>query len=104
MAAGYTRQSAGNIQAGLPIQSADLNNEFNQLQSAFDTTTGHDHSGSASGTGAKIALATSVTGVLPVANGGTGGLLPIANGGTGVSLAATGGTSQVLQQTSVGGN
>lgn len=117
MAAGYTRQSSGNIQAGLPIQSADHNNEYNQLQSAFDNTTGHDHSGSASGTGAKIALTTSVTGTLPIANGGTGssstaycnlttnvtGILPVANGGVGASLAATGGTSQVLQQTSVGG-
>lgn len=35
---------------------------------------------------------------------GVSSILPIANGGTGVSLAATGGTSQVLKQTSVGGN
>ncbi len=31
-------------------------------------------------------------------------LLPVTNGGLGVSLGATGGTSQVLKQTSVGGN
>lgn len=81
MASGYTRQSAGNIQAGLPIQAADLNNEFNQLQSAFDTTTGHDHSGSASGTGAKINLANAVTSVLPLANGGTNANLTANVGG-----------------------
>jgi len=32
------------------------------------------------------------------------GILPIANGGTGVSLASTGGTGQVLQQSSTGAN
>lgn len=92
-ATGYTRQSSANIQAGLAIQSADVNNEFNQLQSAFDNTTGHDHSGSATGTGSKIDLTAAVTGILPLANGGVGR-----------SLALTGGASRVLMQTSVGAN
>ena len=33
----------------------------------------------------KVALTTDVSGVLPVANGGTGGTLPVANGGTGAT-------------------
>ena len=33
----------------------------------------------------EVDLTTDVTGILPVANGGTGGILPVANGGTGVS-------------------
>jgi hypothetical protein len=37
---------------------------------------------------AQASLTTEVTGVLPVANGGTNGLLPIANGGTGQTTAA----------------
>lgn len=44
---------------------------------------------------------TSCTG-LPLTTGITG-ILGVANGGTGVSLSATGGASQVLKQTSVGG-
>jgi hypothetical protein len=32
-----------------------------------------------------VNLTTNVTGVLPVANGGTNGLLPVANGGTGTA-------------------
>jgi len=39
----------------------------------------------------KVDLATDVTGVLPVANGGTGGVLPAANGGTGLSAPGTSG-------------
>lgn len=109
MAAGYTRQAAANIAAGLTIQSADLNAEFNQVQTAFDITTGHDHSGSSAGTGAKIVLTSSVSGILPIANGGTAsssttycslttnvtGTLPVANGGTGVTT-STGTGSNVL--------
>lgn len=72
MSTGYVRQAAGNISSGLAIRSADINAEYNQLQSAFDNTTGHDHSGSVTGDGAKIPLASAVSGVLPVANGGTG--------------------------------
>lgn len=72
MASGYVRQAAGNIASNLAIRAADLNAEYNQLQSAFDNTIGHDHSGSVTGDGAKIPLASAVSGILPVANGGTG--------------------------------
>lgn len=68
---GYTRQASGNIATGLPANAADVNAEFNQLESAFDTSTGHNHTGAANG--APIVLTTSVTGTLPIANGGTGG-------------------------------
>jgi hypothetical protein len=70
MATGYARQSAAAIVSGLTITAAAFNNEFNTLQSAFDTTNGHNHDGSTSGCGPKINLTTSVTGVLPAANGG----------------------------------
>lgn len=68
--AGYTRQSSGSIVAGLTIRAADLNAEFNQLQSAFDDATGHEHDGT-TGDAPKISLTGSVTGTLPIANGGT---------------------------------
>lgn len=71
--AGYTRQSIADIVDGEDILAGPLNNEFNQLQSAFHATTGHAHDGN-SGSGPKINLTTSVTGILPVANGGVGGL------------------------------
>lgn len=73
MANSYTRQASGNIATGLTINAADLNAEFNELEGAFDATTGHDHSGG-SGLGPKIILtgAAAVTGTLPIANGGTG--------------------------------
>src|SRR5678810_258179 len=71
MASGYTRQAAANIAAGLTIQSADLNAEYNQIQSAFDGTAGHDHTGG-SGLAPKISLTAAVSGILPMANGGTG--------------------------------
>jgi len=71
MPSGYTRQSAANIGAGLPIQSADLNAEYDQIQAAFDGSAGHTHTGG-SGLGAKIPLSASVSGTLPVGNGGTG--------------------------------
>ena len=70
--AGYTRQSAASIQNTLDITAAPLNNEFNQLQTAFGTG-GHSHDGTA-GNAPKIALGTSVSGYLPAANGGSGGL------------------------------
>jgi microcystin-dependent protein len=73
MGAGYTRQSAADIQTGEIIEAAPINAEFNQLQSAFDGTTGHTHDGTI-GEGPKISLTSSITGVLPVANGGTGGI------------------------------
>lgn len=68
-----------------------------EAKCAFDGSSGHDHSGSTAGKKIILTSATSVTGVLPIANGGTGsssttycsltanvsGVLPIANGGTG---------------------
>jgi hypothetical protein len=42
-----------------------------------------------------VNLATSVSGVLPVANGGTGGLLPAANGGTGGDISGPNGSALV---------
>jgi hypothetical protein len=87
LAAGYTRQATANIQPNLEINAGDFNDEFDALASAFDNTTGHDHSGSATGTGAEISLTASVTGILPIANGGTAlssagtsGQVPISNG------------------------
>lgn len=71
--AGYTRQSIADIVDGEDILAGPLNNEFNQLQSAFHATTGHAHDGS-SGSAPKINLVTSITGILPVTNGGIGGL------------------------------
>lgn len=70
--AGYTRQSAASIVALAEITAAPLNAEFNQLQTAFNSVTGHGHSGGA-GDGPKIALTSAVSGVLPIANGGTAG-------------------------------
>lgn len=70
--AGYTRQSLATIQPGLDIDAEPFNDEFNAVQAAFDNSTGHDHSGLFPGDGAKVALPTAVTGILPVANGGTG--------------------------------
>jgi hypothetical protein len=71
VATGYTRQSAAEITTGATIDAADLNAEFEALATAFDATSGHDHSGAA--LGKPIVLTTSVTGTLPIANGGTGG-------------------------------
>lgn len=73
MGFGYTRQSAADIQTGEIIEAAPLNAEFNQLQNAFDASAGHSHDGT-TGEGPKISLTSSVTGVLPVANGGTSGI------------------------------
>tara|TARA_R100000541_G_scaffold2334_5_gene8774 strand:+ start:871 stop:3789 length:2919 start_codon:yes stop_codon:yes gene_type:complete len=70
--AGYTRQSSASIVNGTSITAAPLNAEFNQLLAAFHATTGHTHTG-ATGNGTKIPLATSVSGFLPIANGGSGG-------------------------------
>jgi hypothetical protein len=68
--AGYVRQSVANIQATEPITAAPLNNEFNQLQSAFHASTGHTHDGTV-GNGPLISLTTGTTGTLPLAQGGT---------------------------------
>ena len=70
---GYTRQSSANMVTGNTMYASDFNNEFNAIQSAFDGNTGHAHDGTA-GNGPKINLTTSVTGVLPIANGGSGGI------------------------------
>ncbi|QIG69466.1 putative phage tail fiber protein [Rhizobium phage RHph_N3_13] len=73
MGASYTRQSAAEIQTGEIVQASPLNAEFNQLQSAFDGSTGHSHDGTV-GEGPKISLTSSITGVLPVLNGGIAGI------------------------------
>lgn len=72
--AGYVRQSAASIIAGAAITAAPLNAEFNQLQSAFNATTGHGHTGGI-GDSPKLVLtgSASVSGVLDIVNGGTGG-------------------------------
>ena len=51
--AGYTRQAAANIVTGSVIDADDFNDEYNQVQSAFNSSTGHAHDGSA-GEGAPI--------------------------------------------------
>jgi microcystin-dependent protein len=73
MGAGYTRQSAAEIQTGEVVEASPLNAEFNQLQNAFDGSTGHTHDGTV-GEGPKINLSNSVVGVLQVVNGGSGGI------------------------------
>jgi len=69
---GYTRQSASDIQNGQEITAQPLIAEFNRMESAFNTTTGHSHDGT-SDNGPKINLTTSVTGYLPDVHGGVGG-------------------------------
>jgi len=69
MGTGYVRQSAADIVTGAVVEAAPLNLEFNQLRDAFHETSGHAHDGT-TGEGPKIALTTSISGVLPVVNGG----------------------------------
>lgn len=45
MGTGFIRQSAANIITGNTITAADINNEFNQLQAAFSSSSGHTHDG-----------------------------------------------------------
>jgi hypothetical protein len=71
MGQGYVRQSAADIINGNRIQAEHFNNEYNQLQAAFDGNSGHSHDGTV-GEGQKILLTSAVTGTLPIANGGTG--------------------------------
>lgn len=71
MATGYIRQSAAGLIDGATIAASLFNAEYNQIQAAFNSTTGHNHDSSVGG-GAAIPLATAVTGVLAVSNGGTG--------------------------------
>jgi hypothetical protein len=73
MGDGYVRQSSADIVAGNTVEAGPLNAEFNQLQSAFHLSSGHSHDGT-TGEGPKIGLTTSVSGVLPVANGGFAGI------------------------------
>ena len=73
--AGYTRQSSASIVTGEDILAAPLNAEFNQLQSAFNGSTGHLHTGGV-GDAPLINLAgvsIGVTGILGATNGGGGG-------------------------------
>ncbi len=51
--AGYTRQSSAEIVTGGTIAAADLNAEYNQVETAFNATSGHSHNGTA-GEGAPI--------------------------------------------------
>lgn len=102
MASGYTRQASANIQPNKPINAEDFNAEFNALQTAFDNSTGHDHTGSVTGDGAKISLTAAVSGILPVANGGTGdstltahGIL-IGNTTNAINTTTAGTTNQIL--------
>lgn len=69
--AGYTRQSTSQIQPNKVVSAPPINAEFNALESAFNGSAGHIHDGS-TGNGPKVNLTTSVTDVLPIANGGTG--------------------------------
>lgn len=88
MSSGYVRQSSGQIITGHTIQASDFNNEFNQLQSAFDATSGHIHDGT-------------VGGGAPIPTGGLSGLTSTSNGfisanGGGVfTVSSTIGTSQL---------
>lgn len=50
---GYTRQRLADIQNGSVVDSDDLNVEFDQVEGAFNSSTGHKHDGSA-GEGAPI--------------------------------------------------
>ena len=70
---GYTRKSIASIINGSNITAPPLNAEFDQLLAAFDASTGHSHDGTSAGAGPKINLATSVSGLLPAVNGGSGG-------------------------------
>lgn len=73
MGQGYTRQSSAAIADGETINALDHNKEFNQIQAAFNSTTGHAHDGT-TGNGPKISLLSSVTGTLQPENGGLGGI------------------------------
>lgn len=68
MATGYSRASAGLIISGAVITAANLEAEFAAIANAFGAT-GHNHTGSSQG--GPIDLTVAVTGVLPIANGGT---------------------------------
>lgn len=69
---GYTRQSVSDIQNGQEITASPINAEFNRVELAFNTSSGHSHDGTADN-GPKIDLTTSITGYLPDNHGGVGG-------------------------------
>ena len=69
---GYTRQSVSDIQNGQEITASPINAEFNRVELAFNTSSGHTHDGTADN-GPKIDLTTSITGYLPDNHGGVGG-------------------------------
>lgn len=95
--AGYVRQSTAEILPSLVILADSFNKEFNAVQGAFNNTTGHTHDGT-TGNGPKINLTTSVSGILPTANGGTGtGTLTTVDN----TIARFNGTGGVLQASSV---
>lgn len=73
MGNGYTRQSDAEIADGLTIDAPDLEAEFDAIETAFNSSTGHTHDGT-TGEGPLISLTTSISGVLPVANGGFAGI------------------------------
>lgn len=94
-ATGYTRQSSSQISSGQPIASTPVNNEFNQLASAFSGTTGHDHSGG-SGLGPNLTtgafgLSTATAGIV-AATGTAGGLTLATITGTSNQITVTNGT------------
>ncbi len=45
----YTRQAGSNIANGNIIDATDLNSEFDTLDAAFNSSTGHTHDGSGNG-------------------------------------------------------
>ena len=46
--AGYTRQDTNdNIATGKVINASDFDNEYNQIEAAFNASTGHKHDGTA---------------------------------------------------------
>lgn len=51
--AGYTRQSVGDIVDGAIVEADPINDEYNALQAAFASNTGHSHDGT-TGNGAPI--------------------------------------------------
>lgn len=73
MGTGYTRQSAAEIAPNETITAAGLEDEFDAIEAFAHGSTGHSHDGT-TGEGPKIALTTSISGILPVANGGFGGI------------------------------
>lgn len=72
MGTNYIRQSSASIVTNNTIEAAHFNDEFDQLESAFNGSTGHSHDGT-TGEGQLIGMTTAVTGILPIANGGTAG-------------------------------